>query len=249
MRNDIVIRVQNVSKNFDELSVLKNISFEMERGEVLVMCGPSGCGKSTLLRCINGLEKIDSGQIWVNELPVHGSSHKELMKIRSMVGIVFQNFNLFPHMTAIRNISLAPTKILGQNKKEAEENAMRLLEMVGIRDKANSYPCVLSGGQRQRLAIARALAMKPQIMLFDEPTSALDPEMIEEVLNVIRKLSSDEKMTMIIVTHEIGFAKEIADRAMLLVDRGIVEMSDARTFFVNPRHQRTKEFIRSILTH
>ena len=249
MRHDTVIRVQNVCKSFDGLLVLKDISFEMQRGEVLVMCGPSGCGKSTLLRCINGLEKVDSGQIWVNELPVHGSSHKELMKIRLRVGIVFQNFNLFPHMTAIRNISLAPIKILGQNKKQAKENAMQLLEMVGISDKANSYPCVLSGGQRQRLAIARALAMKPEIMLFDEPTSALDPEMIEEVLDVIRRLSSDEKMTMIIVTHEIGFAKEIADKAMLLEDTGIVETSDARVFFENPRHQRTKEFIRSILTH
>jgi len=152
-------------------------------------------------------------------------------------------------MTALKNINLAPIKILKEDKKKAEGNAMRLLEMVGIREKANSYPCFLSGGQRQRLAIARALAMKPQIMLFDEPTSALDPEMIEEVLNVIRRLRSDEKMAMIIVTHEINFAKEVADKVMLLEDRHIVEMGDAMTFFENPKHERTKKFIRSVLTH
>lgn len=249
MKNDAIIKVESVSKRFDRLSVFENISFEMEKGEVLVICGPSGCGKSTLLRCINGLEKIDNGEIWVNGLPIHGSSGKELMKIRLMVGIVFQNFNLFPHMTALKNINLAPKKILKQDKKTAEENAMRLLEMVGMRDKANSYPCVLSGGQRQRLAIARALAMKPQIMLFDEPTSALDPEMIEEVLNAIRRLRSDEKMTMIIVTHEINFAKEVADKVMLMEDKQIVEMGDAVTFFDDPKHERTKEFIKSVISH
>ena len=247
--DDAIVKIENLSKKFGSLSILEDISFELKKGEVSVLCGPSGCGKSTLLRCLNGLEKIDGGQIWINGLPVHGASHEELMRIRLSMGIVFQNFNLFPHMLAIKNITLALTKILKQNKKEAKQNAMRFLEMVGMTDKANSYPYVLSGGQRQRLAIARALAMRPKVMLFDEPTSALDPEMIEEVLNVIRRLSSDERMTMLIVTHEINFAKEVANTVILLDERHIVEMSNAENFFENPKHQRTKKFIRSLLTH
>ena len=172
------------------------------------------------------------------------------MKIRTKVGIVFQQYNLFPHMTSKDNITLAPVKILKQNKKEAEKNAVRLLETVGIPEKADVYPCSLSGGQRQRLAIARALAMKPQLMLFDEPTAALDPEMKEEVLNVIRKLHDEERMTMVLVTHEINFVKNVADRVMMIEDKEIVEASDAKTFFENPKEERTKSFLRSIInTH
>lgn len=241
------VKVENITKKYGDLLVLKDISFEVERSEVLVLVGPSGCGKSTLLRCINGLEKIEDGQIWVGGFPLRGASHKELMRVRLMCGIVFQSFNLFPHMTTLKNITLAPIKILKQNKQEAQKNAMRLLEAVGIPEKTKSYPFTLSGGQRQRLAIARALAMKPQLMLFDEPTSALDPEMKEEVLNVIRRLHDEDRMTMILVTHEVNFAKNVANRVMMIEDRGIVETADPKTFFENPKEERTKKFLRSIL--
>jgi len=240
------IKVERVIKRFGELTVLKDISFEVARGEVLVLCGPSGCGKSTLLRCVNGLEEIQGGQIWVDSMPVNGSSHKELMKIRLEVGMVFQGFNLFPHMTSVQNIILAPMKILGKKRQEAVDQAMSLLEMVGIPEKAKAYPFSLSGGQRQRLAIARALAMKPKLMLFDEPTSALDPEMKEEVLNVIGRLHTEENMTMILVTHEINFVKHVADRVMMIEDREIVETNDAVSFFENPKEERTRQFIRAI---
>jgi ABC-type polar amino acid transport system ATPase subunit len=250
MEQQAFIKVEKLTKRFKKLVVLEDISFEVQRGEVLVLCGPSGCGKSTLLRCLNGLERIQAGQIWLDGLAIGNASQKELMKIRTKVGIVFQQYNLFPHMTSKDNITLAPIKILKQNKKEAEKNAERLLETVGIPEKANVYPCSLSGGQRQRLAIARALAMKPQLMLFDEPTAALDPEMKEEVLNVIRKLHDEERMTMVLVTHEINFVKNVADRVMMIEDKEIVEASDARTFFENPREERTKSFLRSIInTH
>lgn len=241
------VKVENITKKYGDLLVLKDISFEVERSEVLVLVGPSGCGKSTLLRCINGLEKIEDGQIWVGGFPLRGASHKELMRVRLMCGIVFQSFNLFPHMTTLENITLAPIKILKQNKQEAQKNAMKLLEAVGIPEKAKSYPFTLSGGQRQRLAIARALAMKPQLMLFDEPTSALDPEMKEEVLNVIRRLHEEDRMTMILVTHEVNFAKNVANRVMMIEDRGIVETADPKAFFENPKEERTKKFLRSII--
>jgi len=241
------VKVENITKKYGDLLVLKDISLEVEKSEVLVLVGPSGCGKSTLLRCINGLEKIEDGQIWVSGFPLRGASHKELMRIRLMCGIVFQSFNLFPHMTTLENITLAPIKILKQNKQEAQKNAIRLLEAVGIPEKAKSYPFTLSGGQRQRLAIARALAMKPQLMLFDEPTSALDPEMKEEVLNVIRRLHEEDRMTMILVTHEVNFAKNVANRVMMIEDRGIVETADPKAFFENPKEERTKKFLRSIL--
>jgi ABC-type polar amino acid transport system ATPase subunit len=240
------IKVERVVKRFGDLTVLKDISFEVARGEVLVLCGPSGCGKSTLLRCVNGLEEIQGGQIWVDSMPVNGSSHKELMKIRLEVGMVFQGFNLFPHMTSVQNIILAPMKILGKKRQEAVDQAMSLLEMVGIPEKAKAYPFSLSGGQRQRLAIARALAMKPKLMLFDEPTSALDPEMKEEVLNVIGRLHTEENMTMILVTHEINFVKNVADRVMMIEDQEIVETNDAVSFFENPKEERTRQFIRAI---
>jgi len=247
MSTQAFVKVEKITKEYGDLVVLRDISFEVKKGEVLVLCGPSGCGKSTLLRCISGLEKIKEGQIWVNGLPVQGATHKELMKVRLMCGMVFQSFNLFPHMAAIKNITLAPIQNLKQGKKEAEASAMRLLEAVGIPDKANVYPYALSGGQRQRLAIARALAMKPQLMLFDEPTSALDPEMKEEVLNVIRRLHEEEQMTMVIVTHEVNFVKHVANRVMMIQDKEIAETNDPKAFFENPKDERTRKFLRSII--
>lgn len=247
MSGQALIKIEHITKQYGDLVVLKNITFEVSKGEVLVLCGPSGCGKSTLLRCINGLEKIQDGQIWINEMPVNGATHKELIKIRLMCGMVFQSFNLFPHMTVMKNITLAPIRILKKSKKEAEDVAMELLAAVGIPEKANVYPYALSGGQRQRLAIARALAMKPDLMLFDEPTSALDPEMKEEVLNVISRLHEKRQMTMVIVTHEINFVKNVANRVMLVQDSGIAEASDPRTFFENPKDERTRKFLRSII--
>ena len=246
MVKQAMVKVENITKTYGTLVVLKNLSFEVQKGDVLVLCGPSGCGKSTLLRCINGLEKIQQGQIWVDGMPVQGASHKELMKVRLNCGMVFQSFNLFPHMTAIDNITLAPIKILGRSKRETKNLAMHLLESVGIPDKANVYPYALSGGQRQRLAIARALAMHPRLMLFDEPTSALDPEMKEEVLNVIRRLH-EQQMSMIIVTHEVNFIKNVGTRVMLIQDNEIAEENDPKAFFGNPRDDRTKKFLRSIL--
>jgi ABC-type polar amino acid transport system ATPase subunit len=246
MSTQAMVKVENITKTYGNLVVLKKLSFKIQKGDVLVLCGPSGCGKSTLLRCINGLEKIQQGQIWVDGMPVQGASHKELMKVRLNCGMVFQSFNLFPHMTAIDNITLAPIKILKQSKNETKILAMHLLESVGIPDKAHVYPYALSGGQRQRLAIARALAMKPRLMLFDEPTSALDPEMKEEVLNVIRRLH-DQQMSMIIVTHEVNFIKNVGTRVMLVQDKEIAEENDPKNFFENPKDDRTKKFLRSIL--
>jgi ABC-type polar amino acid transport system ATPase subunit len=246
MSTQAMVKVENITKTYGNLVVLKNLSFKILKGDVLVLCGPSGCGKSTLLRCINGLEKIQQGQIWVDGMPVQGASHKELMKVRLNCGMVFQSFNLFPHMTAIDNITLAPIKILKQSKNETKILAMHLLESVGIPDKAHVYPYALSGGQRQRLAIARALAMKPRLMLFDEPTSALDPEMKEEVLNVIRRLH-DQQMSMIIVTHEVNFIKNVGTRVMLIQDKEIAEENDPKNFFENPKDDRTKKFLRSII--
>jgi ABC-type polar amino acid transport system ATPase subunit len=246
MSKQAIVKVENITKTYTNLVVLKNLSFDVKKGDVLVLCGPSGCGKSTLLRCINGLEKIQQGQIWVDGMPVQGASHKELMKVRLNCGMVFQSFNLFPHMTAIDNITLAPIKILKQSKKVTEALAIHLLESVGIPDKANVYPYALSGGQRQRLAIARALAMKPRLMLFDEPTSALDPEMKEEVLNVIRRLH-DQQMSMIIVTHEVNFIKNVGTHVMLIQDKEIAEENDPKSFFENPKDDRTKKFLRSII--
>ncbi|WP_229428681.1 amino acid ABC transporter ATP-binding protein [Microvirga pudoricolor] len=240
------IRFKDVQKSYGAVSVLNGISLDVARGEVLVLCGPSGCGKSTLLRCINGLEAISSGTIAVGENRVDGASQEVLQRIRLSTGFVFQNFNLFPHMTALENITIAPRKILGLPQREATAEGMRLLEQVGMAEKANVYPFQLSGGQRQRVAIARALAMKPSLMLFDEPTSALDPEMREEVLQVIRQVHDEHNMTMIVVTHEIGFAKNVASRAMLLDAGRIVEEAPARIFFEQPTQERTRRFLRAI---
>ncbi|CAM5772291.1 amino acid ABC transporter ATP-binding protein [Bosea minatitlanensis] len=241
------IRIQDVHKSYGAVKVLNGISLDVAEGEVLVLCGPSGCGKSTLLRCINGLETINSGAITVGGRNVGTATPGELQSIRLSTGFVFQNFNLFPHMTALQNIAIAPMKILGHSTREARDEGRRLLERVGMADKADSYPFQLSGGQRQRVAIARALAMKPTVMLFDEPTSALDPEMREEVLQVIRQVHHDHGMTMVVVTHEIGFAKSVASRAMLLDAGEIVEEAPARAFFANPAQKRTRRFLRAIV--
>ena len=246
MAEPAFLTVENLTKRFGDNTILENISFEVAKGEVLVLCGPSGCGKSTLLRCINGLEKIQGGQISVDGVGLKDATEKDLRSLRLKVGMVFQMFNLFPHMTTLKNVTLAPMKLLGQNTKEAKDNAMQLLEMVGIPEKADVYPFELSGGQRQRVAIARALAMNPRLMLFDEPTSALDPEMREEVLNVIERLRTEEHMTMVLVTHEINFVKNVADRVMMVADKEIVEECDSKTFFENPKKQRTKDFLRHI---
>jgi ABC-type polar amino acid transport system ATPase subunit len=241
------VRAVAVEKSFGQGPVLDRISFEVQRGEVLVLCGPSGCGKSTLLRCINGLEPIEGGEIWVAGERLDAASPDALKRIRAQTGLVFQNFNLFPHMRVLDNISLAPIKIKGVPKAEAEAEAMALLASVGIPEKARAFPFQLSGGQRQRVAIARALAMKPSLMMFDEPTSALDPEMREEVLNVIRSVHEERGMTMIVVTHEIGFARTVADRAMLIDAGRIVEEADARVFFGAPKSERTRRFLRAII--
>ncbi|EIM72658.1 phosphonate-transporting ATPase [Nitratireductor aquibiodomus RA22] len=240
------IGVGNVTKSYGSLTVLNGISLEVAKGEVLVLCGPSGCGKSTLLRCLNGLETIQSGSITINGRRVENATPEQLQQIRLMTGFVFQNFNLFPHMTTLENIVIAPQKVKRIPAREAKEQAEHLLEQVGMSTKAESYPYQLSGGQRQRVAIARALAMKPSLMLFDEPTSALDPEMREEVLQVIRRVHQEHKMTMVVVTHEIGFAKNVASRAMLLDQGQIVEEAPARDFFESPREERTRKFLRAI---
>jgi ABC-type polar amino acid transport system ATPase subunit len=241
------IRIRDVHKSYGAVSVLNGISLDVAQGEVLVLCGPSGCGKSTLLRCINGLETIQGGGISVGGRNVETANADTLQQIRLSTGFVFQNFNLFPHMTALDNITIAPMKILGVSQREATEQGRALLEQVGMSEKADVYPFQLSGGQRQRVAIARALAMKPSLMLFDEPTSALDPEMREEVLQVIRKVHHEHNMTMVVVTHEIGFAKSVASRAMLLDAGRIVEEAPARRFFENPTEERTRRFLRAII--
>jgi ABC-type polar amino acid transport system ATPase subunit len=241
------IRVENVRKSYGANPVLAGLSFTVAPGEVLVLCGPSGCGKSTLLRCINGLEPIQAGAIHVGAIRVDGADAATLKRVRTETGLVFQNFNLFPHLRVVDNIALPPIKVKGVPKQQAEAEAMALLASVGIPEKARAYPYELSGGQRQRVAIARALAMKPSLMMFDEPTSALDPEMREEVLNVIRSVHEERGMTMIVVTHEIGFAKTVADRAMLIEAGQVVEAAPAREFFTAPVHERTRRFLRAII--
>ena len=238
--------LRDVEKSYGATQVLRGISFTVKTGEVLVLCGPSGCGKSTLLRCVNGLETIDRGTIHVGGIAVDPGRADDLKRIRLSTGLVFQNFNLFPHMTTLENIVIAPIKILRRARNEAEDEGRELLRSVGIPEKAEVYPYQLSGGQRQRVAIARALAMHPALMLFDEPTSALDPEMREEVLNVIRRVHVEHGMTMIVVTHEIGFARNVASRAMLIEAGAIVEEAPAAEFFDAPRSDRTRRFVSAI---
>jgi len=240
-----VIRVNNLHKNFGNLEVLKGVSLEVKKGEVLVIIGPSGSGKSTILRCINLLEEPTKGDIYIEGEKINDKK-ADINKIRQKVGMVFQHFNLFPNMTAIDNITLAPVKVKKMDKKDAEDIAIKLLKKVGLEDKRDSYPVKLSGGQKQRLAIARALAMQPDVMLFDEPTSALDPEMVKEVLNVMKELAN-EGMTMIVVTHEMGFAREVADRVIFVDDGVIVEEGTPKEVFENPKNPRTREFFSKIL--
>ncbi len=240
-----MVRVVDIHKKFGHLHVLKGISFEVKKGEVVVVVGPSGAGKSTMLRCINALERVDSGHIYIEDQDIT-DKRVDKNKIRAEVGMVFQHFNLFPHLTALQNVMLGPVVVKKEPKDKVRELALELLDKVGIKDKANSYPSQLSGGQQQRVAIARALAMKPKVMLFDEPTSALDPEMIKEVLDVMIELAR-EGMTMIVVSHEMGFAREVATRVIFMDDGKIVEEGPATKIFTNPDHPRTKLFMSKIL--
>lgn len=240
-----MIKVANLYKNFGKLEVLKNISAEIHKGDIVAIIGPSGSGKSTFLRCLNRLEEPTAGHIYVKgeDLMALGT---DINKVREKVGMVFQHFNLFPHKTVLENLTLSPMKLKGYSQVDANKKAMALLDKVGLREKADAYPNQLSGGQKQRIAIARALAMEPEVMLFDEPTSALDPEMIKEVLDVMRGLAK-EGMTMLIVTHEMGFARNVANR-LFFMDRGdILEDTTPAELFDNPRHERTKEFLEKVL--
>ncbi|PYM72032.1 MAG: polar amino acid ABC transporter ATP-binding protein [Candidatus Rokuibacteriota bacterium] len=241
------IRYSKVSKWFGSLQVLKDVDLDVTPGEVVVVCGPSGSGKSTLIRCVNKLEPIQQGQIFVYGDPIAGNG-VNLSKLRAEVGMVFQSFNLFPHMTVLENIMLAPSKVKGLSATEAEKIARDLLARVRIPDKADKYPANLSGGQQQRVAIARALAMQPRIMLFDEPTSALDPEMINEVLDVMTDLAK-EGMTMMVVTHEMGFAKRVAHRVIFMDAGQIVEAATPQEFFSAPKSDRARDFLSKILSH
>ncbi|MGI6706564.1 MAG: amino acid ABC transporter ATP-binding protein [Clostridia bacterium] len=240
-----MIKVVNLHKYFGDLEVLKGVNNHIAKGEVVCVIGPSGSGKSTFLRCLNLLEVPTKGEIYIEGVPVM-ENMKDIDKLRQKVGMVFQQFNLFPHMTVLENITLAPTKLKGLGKAEAEEKAMELLRKVGLEEKASNYPNQLSGGQKQRVAIARALAMDPAIMLFDEPTSALDPEMVGEVLEVMKQLVADG-MTMVVVTHEMGFAREVGDR-ILFMDEGIIaEEGKPEELFGNPKNERTKSFLSKVL--
>jgi glutamate transport system ATP-binding protein len=242
-----MIRMVGVYKRFGSLQVLRNINLEVARGEVVVVLGPSGSGKSTLCRTINRLEPIDEGTIEVDGAPLPAEG-RALARLRADVGMVFQQFNLFAHKTIVQNVALAPVLVRKTGKAEAHEAAMRLLTRVGISDQANKYPAQLSGGQQQRAAIARALAMHPKVMLFDEPTSALDPEMVQEVLDVMTLLARDG-MTMVVVTHEMGFARRAADRVVFMSGGELVEDSAPDQFFTEPRSERAKDFLGKILTH
>ena len=239
-----VIELKNVDKHYGSLHVLKDISLTVGKGEVVVVIGPSGSGKSTLCRTINRLETIDFGQILIDGVPLPQEG-RQLARLRAQIGMVFQSFNLFSHMTVLDNMTLAPTGVLKLSKKQAREEAMRLLERVGVADQAHKLPAQLSGGQQQRAAIARALAMHPKAMLFDEPTSALDPEMIGEVLNVMTSLAQDG-MTMVIVTHEMNFARRVSNRVVFMDGGSIVEQDTPEAFFAHPKSQRAADFLQSI---
>lgn len=246
-QNDPLIRISNVNKFFGDFQALKNINLKVYKGERIVICGPSGSGKSTLIRCMNRLESHNDGQIVIegNELT---DDIRDINAVRREVGMVFQSFNLFPHMTVLKNLIIAQRLVRKTSKKDAIDIAMNLLERVKIPEQANKYPIQLSGGQQQRVAIARALCMKPKIILFDEPTSALDPEMINEVLDVMIDLANDG-MTMICVTHEMGFARSVADKVIFMDEGEIIEAAKPKDFFDNPKNERTKQFLKQILTH
>jgi polar amino acid transport system ATP-binding protein len=252
---EVMLRAESVHKSFGRLEVLKGVSLEVNAGEVMCMLGPSGSGKSTFLRCINHLEKIDAGRLWVDGSLVgyrqqgdklYELRESEVARKRAEIGMVFQRFNLFPHMTALENVIEAPTHVLGVEKVVAVREAKELLDRVGLADKIDTYPAQLSGGQQQRVAIARALAMKPKLMLFDEPTSALDPELVGDVLDAMRQLARDG-MTMVVVTHEIGFAREAGDTLVFMDEGVIVESGPPREVLSNPRHDRTRAFLSKVL--
>ncbi|WP_254262570.1 amino acid ABC transporter ATP-binding protein [Marinobacterium weihaiense] len=245
-----IVEIKQLNKSFGEHHVLKDIDLQVKTGEVVVIIGASGSGKSTLIRCINGLEEYNTGTLVVDGhgLEPHGGSQKALNTIRKEVGMVFQQFNLFPHLSVRRNIMLAPMKVKGMSQAQASDSAERLLERVGIGNQADKYPNQLSGGQQQRVAIARALAMEPRLMLFDEPTSALDPEMVGEVLDVMRELAR-EGMTMMVVTHEMGFAREVADRVIYIHEGRIVEEGAPDQVFDTPQNERTQAFLSRVLSH
>ena len=249
------MRAINVHKRFGQLEVLKGINLEVETGQVVCLLGPSGGGKSTFLRCINHLEKIDKGQIWVDDKPIgyrfannkfYEMREREAASQRVHIGMVFQRFNLFSNRTVLENVAEGPIQVLNISRDEARERANQLLDRVGLKSFGDRYPAQLSGGQQQRVAIARSLAMKPKLMLFDEPTSALDPELVGEVLAVMRDLAS-EGMTMIVVTHEVGFAREVADKAVFMFDGVLVEEGRPEAIFANPQHERTKQFLSNVL--
>jgi polar amino acid transport system ATP-binding protein len=253
--SEAMVKAEAVRKRFGRLEVLKGINLEVQRGEVMCLLGPSGSGKSTFLRCINHLEKINSGRLTVDGDLVgyreqagklHELHEREVSAARSRIGIVFQQFNLFPHMTALENVTLAPTRVLGKSKKEASAQGRELLVKVGLGDKIDNFPVALSGGQQQRVAIARALAMRPKLMLFDEPTSALDPELVGDVLDAMRELAKSG-MTMIVVTHEMGFAREVADSVVFMDDGVVVESGPPANVLTNPQHERTQTFLSKVL--
>ncbi|RXI99547.1 amino acid ABC transporter ATP-binding protein [Anaerobacillus alkaliphilus] len=240
-----MIKVKNLHKSFGKLDVLKDISTDIKKGDVVAIIGPSGSGKSTFLRCLNLLETPSSGQVWINDQEIT-NPRINIMKVRQKIGMVFQHFHLFPHMTTLGNITYAPMKVKGLKEEEAKAKALDLLRKVGLEEKANEYPVRLSGGQKQRVAIARALAMEPEIMLFDEPTSALDPEMVKEVLEVMKSLVKSG-MTMAIVTHEMGFAREVADRIFFLEEGRLLEDTPPAEFFATPKTDRAKAFLDKVL--
>ena len=239
-----MIKLENVVKNFGDVHVLKNVNLTVNKGEKLVVIGPSGSGKSTLIRCMNYLEEPTSGKVTVDGYDLNFK--RSLARVRQYTAMVFQQFNLYPHMTVLENLTLAPIKLQNVSKKDAEESGLKYLEKVGLSEKANAYPSQLSGGQQQRVAIARALNMHPKIMLFDEPTSALDPEMIQEVLDVLVGLSK-ENITMVVVTHEMGFAKQVADRIVFMDGGQIIEEAHPKEFFSNPKNERSKSFLNKII--
>ena len=247
MTTDIIISVRDLEKHFDEgkLKALRGVSADIKRGEVVVVIGPSGSGKSTFLRCLNLLEKPTGGHIYFNNVDIMDPK-VDINIHRQKMGMVFQHFNLFPHMTILKNMTLAPRKLLKKSKAEAEEKALALLDRVGLKDRANAYPIQLSGGQKQRVAIVRALAMEPEVMLFDEPTSALDPEMVGEVLDVMKELAR-EGMTMVVVTHEMGFAREVGNRVLFMADGKLLEEGTPADIFDRPQHPRLQEFLSKVL--
>jgi general L-amino acid transport system ATP-binding protein len=245
--NNGIVTIRDASKWFGKFQVLKHVSLSVSHGSVAILCGPSGAGKSTLLRCINGLEKVQSGTVEVDGITVD-PSNKSIYQVRRKVGIVFQNYNLFPHLSCIDNVTIAPIKVLKNKERVVHKHALALLERVGVADQANKFPSQISGGQAQRVAIARALAMEPKVILFDEPTSALDPEMIKEVLEVMKSLAQEGHVTMLVVTHEMGFAKEGADEVVFMDAGQIVEVNDPLIFFTKPETPRAQGFVQKIMS-